>query len=202
MRVTMFPKNPHTYSCNVYLIRGNSNSFSDINTLIDTGTDDFVYRELQEMSTGIGKRRVEQVILTHEHFDHSGGLPLLIKEYNPSVWALSRAITNAREPFDGMIIKAGDCDAMIIHTPGHSSDSLCVYIPSEKILFSGDTPVMIRSAGGTYTSGFLDALQKLVRLDIRTIYSGHDNSVYSGVNDILKNTLDNVLHSTIIPDPK
>ena len=196
----MFPKNPYTYSCNVYLIRGNTNSFSDINTLIDTGTDDFVYRELQEMSTGIGKRRVEQVILTHEHFDHSGGLPLLIKEYNPSVWALSRAIPNARLPHDGMTIKAGDSDAVLILTPGHSSDSMCVYIPSEKILFSGDTPLVIRTGGGTYTSGFVDALQKLVRLDIETIYSGHDNPLSSGVKDILKNTLENVLHSTIIPD--
>ena len=36
---------------------------SDVNTLIDTGPDGFIYDELQTISTGVGKSRVEQIII-------------------------------------------------------------------------------------------------------------------------------------------
>ena len=76
MKVTLLKKNPNIYTCNAYLVRGNWNAISDVNTLIDIGTDSYIYEELQTISTGVGKRRVEQVILTHEHFDHASGLKI------------------------------------------------------------------------------------------------------------------------------
>ena len=40
---------------------------------------------------------------------------------------------------DGRFVKAGDDFLEVIHTPGHSSDSICLYAPAAKALFSGDT---------------------------------------------------------------
>lgn len=197
MRVTVFPKNPNTYSCNSYLVRGNNNSLTDINTLIDVGTDNFVYNELQSMSTGVGKRRVEQIILTHEHFDHLGGLPLLINEYKPSIIGLSTSLPLTEKAYDGMYVKMGDSEAVIYHTPGHSSDSICIYVPSEKILFSGDTPIIIRKGGGTFTKDYVEALHRISRLDIVAIYSGHDIPIMKGCNDLIKQSLQNVLKGEI-----
>ena len=198
MKVTLFKKNPNVYSCNAYLICGNWNALNDVNTLIDTGTDDFIYNELQTISTGVGKRRVEQIILTHEHFDHAGGLGFLVKQYNPIVIALSQSIPVTQKITDGQKIRVGDRDAQILFTPGHSSDSICIYIPEEKVLFSGDTPLFVKSVGGTYTRDYVNALTRLVSLNISTIYSGHDYPIIGNAMEILKFTYENVMKSEII----
>jgi len=198
MKVTLFNKNPKVYSCNAYLICGNWNALDDVNTLIDTGTDAFIYEELQNISTGLGKRRIEQIILTHEHFDHSGGLDFFIKQYNPTVIALSQSLAITQKAYDGQQVKVGDRDAQIFLTPGHSSDSICIYVPQEKTLFSGDTPLFIKSSGGTYTRDYVHALEHLLKLDIKTIYSGHDYPIIGNAQGILANTYQNVCNSSII----
>jgi glyoxylase-like metal-dependent hydrolase (beta-lactamase superfamily II) len=37
-------------------------------------------------------------------------------------------------------LKVGSLDLEVLHTPGHSDGSICVYLPEEKALFTGDTP--------------------------------------------------------------
>ena len=71
MRVYRFPKNEQIYSSNVYLIRGDFNRLSDINTLIDTGGDDSVLEKIETINTGVGKKAVEQIInLFFYKFEH------------------------------------------------------------------------------------------------------------------------------------
>ena len=41
--------------------------------------------------------------------------------------------------FDGDIIKVGNSDFVVIHTPGHTFGGICLYNKSHKILFTGDT---------------------------------------------------------------
>jgi glyoxylase-like metal-dependent hydrolase (beta-lactamase superfamily II) len=198
MKVTLFKKNPIVYSCNSYLISGTWNTLKDVNTLIDTGTDNFIFQELQTLSTGVGKRRVEQIILTHEHFDHSGGLPILIENYNPKIIALSESMPYTHKASEGMEVMVGDRLAQIFLTPGHSSDSICIYIPEEKMLFSGDTPLFIKSPGGTYMKEYIAALELLLSLDITTIYSGHDYPIDKNARKILLTSYENVLKSEIL----
>ncbi len=199
MRVEILKKNPKVYSANVYYVRGNWNAISDINTLIDTGTDSHILEEISAMtSTGVGKRKVEQVILTHEHFDHSGGLKFIKEAFNPKViaWNILPGVDiKARE---GMKLKIGDAEGMIIHAPGHSNDSILVYVESEGVLFAGDTPLSIKTPGGTYLKDYVDVLKRLTRLDIKTVYTGHDPPYTENVMLMLKATLQNVLDSKII----
>ena len=75
----------------------------------------------------------------------------------------------------------------VIHTPGHTAGSVCLYEPQRKILFSGDnmikhiTPnplVDIRKYGrrdADYQSlpTFLNSLDKISKLDVRYVFSGH-----------------------------
>ncbi len=198
MKVTLFKKDPNTYTCNVYLIRGDWNAISDVNTLIDVGTNGFIIDELQTISTGVGKRRVEQVILTHEHFDHTGGLKHIIELYKPKVYAFSK-ITGVDEVLkNGMHLKVGDADAEIFHTPGHSHDSACIYLPEDKVLFSGDTALNIKSPGGSYTYEYVKVIERLLSKDIQTVYSGHDDPMTGNVKHILENTYQNIISSKII----
>ncbi len=198
MKVTLLDKNPNVYSCNVYFVQGDWNAIDDVNTLIDVGTDGFIIQQIENMSTGVGKKRVEQVILTHEHFDHSGGLKKVIAEYNPKVIAFSMIDGVTEKARDGKWIRIGDRDAQILHTPGHSHDSICIYVPEEGVLFSGDTQLHIKTPGGSYTKEYLDILLRLERLKIKTVYSGHDDPIYSGVREMIAQTIENVLRSKII----
>ncbi len=198
MKVTLLKKNPKVYSCNVYLVRGDWNAIDDVNTLIDVGTDGFILDELLTLSTGVGKRRVEQVILTHEHFDHAGGLKKVNEIYSPHVIAYSMIAGLGKKARDGSAVKIGNRSAQIIHTPGHSQDSICIYVPEERVLFSGDTPLSIKTPGGSYTKEYVSALERLIKLNVETIYSGHDDPVTSGVSQMLEMTIKNVKLSGLI----
>jgi len=198
MKVTVLKKNPKVYSANAYLVRGNWNAIADLNTLIDIGTNGFIIDEIETISTGVGKKRIGQVILTHEHFDHADGLMKIKEMYNPVVYAYSLSVGVDVKIKDRMKIRIGDREAMILHTPGHSNDSICVYCEEEQVLFSGDTPLNINTPGGTYNQNFVSALKMLTSLKINTIYPGHDNPMTTNVKEILKNSLNNVRKSKIV----
>lgn len=198
MKVTLLKKNPKVYSSNVYLVRGDWNAIDDINTLIDVGTDDYILNELDEISTGVGKRRVEQVILTHEHFDHAGALKYIIPRFNPPVIAYAQLKGVTIRAYDYMQVKIGDRQAQILHTPGHSHDSICIYCEEERTLFSGDTVLNIKTVGGSYTMEYVESLERLSRLKIDVIYSGHDDPVTKNAEEMIKETLKVVKKSKVI----
>ena len=183
----------------MYYIRGDWNKIDDVNTLIDVGTDDYILKVMDAFtSTGVGKTKIEQVILTHEHFDHAGGLKHILKLYQPKVFSFVKLPGVTDLASDETKLKIGDREAIIYHTPGHSTDSICIYVESEKVLFSGDTPLNIQTSNGTYTKEYVEALTRLVNLDIQTIYAGHDDPLTTNVPKILKSSLDFVLKSKII----
>ena len=75
----------------------------------------------------------------------------------------------------------------IIHTPGHTAGSICLYESQQKIIFSGDhiikhiTPNPLveieksrqRNHGYQSLSSFIKSLDKLSRMDVRYVFSGH-----------------------------
>ncbi len=197
MKVTLLSKPANIYTCNAYLVRGDWNALADVNTLIDVGTDGFILDELLEISTGVGKRRVEQVILTHEHFDHAGGLKKIREAYQPRVYAYSKIAGVDTIVNDGMKLRVGDREAEILYTPGHSHDSICIYISEDGVLFSGDTQLNIKSPGGSYGREYVAVLERLMSLDINTIYSGHDHPFHGDVRSMLAETLSNVRKSRV-----
>ncbi|MEJ5286496.1 MAG: MBL fold metallo-hydrolase [Bacteroidota bacterium] len=198
MRIITLPFNPSKYSCNVYYVLGDWNRLQDVNTLIDAGTDDFVIPHIEKVSTGVGQKKVSQVLITHEHFDHKGGLKYLKERFNPIVYAFNKSELVDIQIQDGMEILVGDRKAILLHTPGHSNDSVSVYIPEEGVLFSGDLPVMIHSYKDTFTLSFLNTLEKLSQLDIRDIYPGHGNPIIGNGLQVLKRSLEFVKLSKII----
>jgi glyoxylase-like metal-dependent hydrolase (beta-lactamase superfamily II) len=197
MKVIQLKRSNKVYSCNSYLILGDWNRLEDVNTVIDPGTDGFVLDEIEHLSTGCGKVAVEQVILTHNHFDHSGGIMALKKRYGSRVLAYSNGPGVDHLLRDGQFIKVGDEMFEVLHTPGHSSDSICLYAPAPKALFSGDTVVRIRSPGDVYTQEYLDGLVKLARRKILKIYSGHDEPMTTLARETILEALANVRNSRL-----
>lgn len=136
------------------------------------------------------------VLLTHGHFDHIGGLNDLpegvkvlmhssdmewVKEVNtylPMIGMPSMNIPTIDEYInDKDIIKLGNLEIKVIHTPGHTQGGVCFYI--ENSLFSGDT--IFRESvgrcdlpGGNFNQIVESIEQRIFTLpDDTIIYPGH-----------------------------
>jgi glyoxylase-like metal-dependent hydrolase (beta-lactamase superfamily II) len=127
------------------------------------------------------------VVLTHCHSDHCALLPRVRAAFHPKVFAFSPNIEGVDGTLrDGDTIKMGDGYFEVIHMPGHSSDSICLYNQAEGVLFAGDSPVLITSSTGTYEAAFLAALDKLCARDVRRIYFGHGAPLTGHCNERLR----------------
>ena len=96
MKILNLTTDSKIYTSNVYLITGTWNAIDDVNTLIDVGRDPSVIDKINSASTGVGKRRVEQVVLTHGHYDHASLLPRIREVFNPVVYAFSYFLESGR----------------------------------------------------------------------------------------------------------
>jgi len=198
MRVTNLRDPDGTiYSSNAYLIRGDWNRIEDVNTLVDVGRDPVTMGKIRSIATGVGKRAVEQVILTHAHFDHIGLLPAIRAAFHPEVRAWSSRVAPDLTLKDGDLLRCGDRTFEVIYTPGHSQDSICLYCEEEGVLFVGDTPVVIRSDQGTYEPGFIRALERLCAKKVETIYFGHREPVIAGGHELICASLRNVVKASV-----
>jgi len=104
--------------------------------------------------------QVKQIVITHAHIDHVGGAaklraatgaPILL---NQNDYALLKMLdvqaawigmpSPGKVEIDNSIgnadsVKVGPLEGQVIHTPGHSEGSICLYFPLEKKLIAGDT---------------------------------------------------------------
>jgi len=196
MKILNLTNGSKVYTSNVYLITGSHNAIDDVNTLIDVGRDPSIIDKINNASTGVGKKRVEQVILTHNHYDHASLLPKIREVFKPEVYAFSRFMKGANHFVkDGDILQLGDRMFEIIYAPGHSDDSICLYCEEDQALFAGDAPIIVESPGGTYGNGFISAMEKLCRRSIKTIYFGHGDSLSWNCNKRIRASMRNVRKS-------
>jgi glyoxylase-like metal-dependent hydrolase (beta-lactamase superfamily II) len=187
MRILTLENSGQVYTSQVYLVLGDTSRLEDVNTLVDVGQDPAILASIERAPTGVGKWPVEQVVLTHSHSDHCALLPQVRDVFHPRVFAFSPNVYGVDGLLrDGETIKMGDREFEIIHTPGHSSDSICFYNADEGVLFVGDSPMLITSPDATYEPGFLAALNKICARDVNRIYFGHGPPMTEHCNERLR----------------
>ncbi len=71
MRVIQLADHSEVYTSNVYLVLGDWNRIDDANALVDVGRDPLVVTRIECFPTGLGKRKIDRVVLTHSHYDHT-----------------------------------------------------------------------------------------------------------------------------------
>lgn len=193
MKIYNLTEDSRMYTSNVYLVTGTWNAIEDVNTLVDVGRDLAALEMVFQISTGVGKKPVEKVVLTHNHYDHTSMLENVKTVFTPRVYAWSKSLEGVdRILKDGETIRMGDRYFEVLHTPGHSSDSICLYCQEDGVLFSGDTPVIIRSTDCTYEESFIKAIERLCRREVKAIYFGHGDPMLEGCSAALRRSLDNI----------
>ena len=121
------------------------------------------------------------ILVTHHHHDHVGGIAELKQKYNCRVVAphdktAKIPLVDARVS-QGDIVKVGNLLARVLETPGHTLDHVSYVFDGEKALFAADTLFSIgcgRVFEGTYPMMW-DSLLKLRALpDDFRLYCGHE----------------------------
>ena len=143
---------------------------------------------------------INKILLTHGHFDHFGGVAAIREKISPPVLAhelgrsylknpmknLSRicgpaiVINDAQYFHDEDVITLSKTHSLrVIHTPGHTEDSVTFYDAREGIAFVGDTIFKGEPGSDKYPGGNTEDLhesitRKILALPERTVlYSGH-----------------------------
>ena len=186
MKIIRIAASDKLYSSNAFLILGDWKRIEDVNTLIDTGSDPDIVDKIMDINTGLGKRKIDHVIITHDHSDHTASLPLIKKAFKPRVFAFSPYM-------DGVdwVLKGGDrlrvgdrmCD--ILHFPGHSDDSVIIHNAQDGDLFAGDAPLILSSSTGSYDRRFRENLALLSTRNIKAIYFGHGEPLLTGAKQAI-----------------
>lgn len=167
--------------------------------------------------------QLKRIVATHSHFDHGGNLAALKNATDARVFAHEEEVPYvlqekrlpkpksifgflfyigeplARSPRTDVDVPLKDGDIIegtglkVIHTPGHTPGSICLYHAGLKALFTGDTILhnfgRLRGAASFFSSDIKKAresLEKLEDLDVETIYVAHGATMRNVPKDTIR----------------
>jgi cyclase len=148
---------------------------------------------------------VRYVVLTHYHADHSYGSYLfpdadvvahskcreLLKQYGePALKAAQVEEPELEEvvlrppniTFDEgeLSLQLGGRVIRLIHSPGHTADSVMVYVEDDRVLFAADTVMPVPAVIDGDTDTLRASLNKVVDLPIENLVQGHGEVILRG----------------------
>ena len=179
----------------IWKLRAESNIYFldfDKKIIIDTG--DRAERLLikQFLSKVVDLKKVDFVIFTHLHYDHIGNFDIF---ENCMYYASKESIEDFKRMPESAVLqrdmaerfKAVNLNPLpgifgglrVIHTPGHTRGSVCLWYEKEKVLFSGDTLFFNRNLGRTdlptsVPGKMQESVTKLVEFNYKILCPGHD----------------------------
>ncbi|UNX53683.1 MBL fold metallo-hydrolase [Georgenia sp. TF02-10] len=157
---------------NTYLLRDPASTEV---LVVDPGPDDAGHvRAVLAAATADGGR-VTGILLTHHHPDHTGAVGALVAATSAPV--LGGGATPLGE---GTVPGVGGPRVEVMATPGHTADSVCLLVPADRVLLTGDTvlgrgPTVIAPDGdlGDYLTSLNRLLSRQATGDLDRIAPGH-----------------------------
>lgn len=181
---------------NVYLL-----SYDKDCIMIDPGGDVEEVLEYIEKNT----LKLQAILITHGHYDHIASLNKILKKYSIPIYigkedkeklfdfnlSLSAFIDGKEYSLDksAKIIEVTEgmklFNFVVLHTPGHTSGSVCYYAEEENCIFTGDTLFKMAIGRVDFPTGdsrqMRDSLNRLFKLNENiVVYPGHGESTTIG----------------------
>jgi glyoxylase-like metal-dependent hydrolase (beta-lactamase superfamily II) len=168
---------------NTYLVGGGEGGGW---TAIDPGPESEPH--LQALLAALAERggRLERILVTHTHRDHSPGAAALAAATGAPVWGRvadhpewqDQTFRPDHVPQHGEAIACGNGATLRVwHTPGHASNHLCYMLEEERLLFTGDhvmqgSTVVINPPDGDMAA-YLGSLNELLAEPLDWLAPGH-----------------------------
>lgn len=215
----------YNYNCNGYMIKSQEQSLLIDSGLGKTKGEWTVSEQdpFKELEKVIIDNNTKQICLTHAHIDHVGGVMSLDeklrskiivsaheleaphlelpdhKYIDPVNNTVSQPIIINEKLKNGSKIYIGEYELEVIHTPGHTSGSICLYDAEKRILFSGDTVFPDGAFGrvdfpGSNSAELLVSLEIVSNLSIKTLCPGHMDPLLVDVQESLEQSYYNAKH--------
>jgi len=125
--------------------------------------------------------KLTDILVTHHHHDHVGGIAELKQKYGCRVVAPHDQTTAIADVdlrvANGDVVKIGDLLARVLETPGHTLDHVSYVFDADKALFAADTLFSIgcgRVFEGTYPMMWESLLKLRALPDDFSLYCGHE----------------------------
>lgn len=186
-----------SFDSNIIYIDG-----GDLQVLVDTGTGlsaPLLDRDLRRLGTSAD--RITDVVLTHSHIDHIGGLIPILDSASPTIHlqreeaerinsgdmelTLADTFGGKLPPIriddlleEGQVLTFGDVSLEVYHTPGHSIGSICLYSEDLSLMLTGDTMFPDGSFGRVdFPTGdpskLVESLRRISEVDFEIALPGH-----------------------------
>jgi len=150
--------------------------------LIDAGTCD---ARFEPFCTEHGLN-LTKIFITHDHFDHTGGLSEALRLFGAEAYSLSGSVggvtTHTLKPGDAVTV--GKLEGRVVHTPGHTPDGISLIF--DGVVFSGDA-LFCGSVGGTASQAQYEQQLDAIRKELFTlpgdyeVFSGHGPATTIGI---------------------
>jgi len=161
--------------CSVFVVFGDNNI-----GIIDTGYEntptDYVFPLILDKGRAIDE--IDLIVNTHRDGDHIKGNDVFKKHTGAPIVAHSleaEAIPSMDKAMeDGDMLKLGDRNFKVIHTPGHRPGAICLLDVEHGVMITGDSVCgeredLIRMDKGIY----IESLKKLLELDVEVMLMSH-----------------------------
>jgi glyoxylase-like metal-dependent hydrolase (beta-lactamase superfamily II) len=148
---------------------------------VDPGPADEAHLRRVQATAAEAGQQIRLILLTHQHSDHSAGAGRLAELTGAGVRAADPRQQLGEEGLRaGDTVTDGGCEIRVIATPGHTADSLCLQVPADGAVLTGDTVLgrgtAVIAADGNLAD-YLDSLRRLRALadeaDLRALLPGH-----------------------------
>ena len=177
----------HPGGTQIYFVGDPSESM----VMIDSGEPyRFWTRQIMDYWNELGSPRIDAILITHGHGDHTGGLDRLQEAFDCPVRCHPKLAPRLQHTLGGVSVNAlranetittgGGVTLRPLFTPGHEDDHVCYFLRPDRVLFSGDNLLGNSSSSVRNLKQYLTSLGRMARTRPVVVCPGHGNTIIRG----------------------